>query len=109
APPEAAVYEQTVNPSESVLMPNKSAVMEFVTCRSEGGVIEDGRIYFDTPRSSPWFDEVRREFERLSRFIKRWQSTDRFRFHVGPAAVEAVRAGRLRLRHVGYDLYLAER
>jgi len=103
-PISAAVFERMADPSRSVLMPHKSAALQFVPCRSEGRGLDDGRIYFDTPRVSPWFDNVRRDFERLSRFIKRWAPTDQFRFHVGPAAAAAVRAGQLHLKHARYEL-----
>jgi hypothetical protein len=107
APLEAAVYEPTDDPSHSVVMPHKSALLQFVTCRREGDAIADGRIYFDTRRPNRWYENVRRDFESLSRKIKSWPSTDRFRFHVGPTAAEAVRAGQLKLKNAGYELHLA--
>jgi hypothetical protein len=105
APLEAAVYERTEDPSKSVLMPHKSAVLQFVACRREGGAIADGRIYFDTRRPNRWFEDVRRDFESLSRKIKTWPSTGKFRFYVGPGAAESVRAGKLRLTNAGDELH----
>jgi hypothetical protein len=104
-PPDAAVYEPMAAPGRSVLIPRKSAVIQFVTCRREGDAIDDGRIYFDTPRSNVWFGDVRRAYERLSRLIKRWPRTDRFRFFVGPTAAQGAQAHKLRLLHMGYELH----
>jgi hypothetical protein len=109
APLEAVVYEQTVDPSQAVLIPSKSAVVEFITSGKEGGSLHNGRIYFDTHRSNTWLNEVRRDFGRLGRVIKGWPSTDRFQFHIGPAAMEAVRSGGLHLRHMKHELHPAER
>lgn len=106
-PLEAAVYEATNEPSQSVVMPHKSALLQFVTCRREGSVITDGRIYFDTRRPNRWFEDVRRDFDSLSRKIKSWPATDRSRFYIGPGAAEAVRAGKLKLTNAGYELHLA--
>jgi hypothetical protein len=108
APLDAVTFEEMSDRSRSMLMPDKSPVIQYVTCNRDGNCISNGRIYFDTQRSNPWFDHARRDFERLSRQIKRWPLTDRFRFHVGPAAARTVSAGQLHLRHAVHELYIAE-
>jgi hypothetical protein len=107
-PVDAVTYEPRTAVPRSMLMSRLSPAVQVLPCRREGDAIHDGRVYFDTDVTNPWSSAVRREFERLSRFMKRWPQTDRFHFRVGPAAAAAVRARRMRLVHVGYELALRE-
>jgi len=105
---EAVVYLPAEDPRVSILQPDESVALQVVTCRKDDGAIHDGRVYFNTHRSHPLFGSVKREFERLSRYIGKWPCTSRFRFHVGPAAEAAAGEGRLQLVHVGYGLTMAK-
>ena len=102
-----AVYEPT-DDGRLVLIPHQSPVVEFATCRRDDDWIENGRIYFAATKTASPFDAARKEFESLSRRVKKWVPADRFRFYIGPGALDAVRTGKLRLRHMKYELHPAE-
>lgn len=75
-----------------------SAVIELTPSERRDGVSLPGRIYFTTETRLPWYEPTRRAYERLARYLGKWRETDRFDLRVGPAAAEAVRAGKLRLQ-----------
>ena len=76
----------------------KSPSIELTPSPHRNTLVLPGRIYFTTEPEVPSFEATKRAYERLVRFLSKWDKTDPSGACVGPATAEALRAGRVELR-----------
>ncbi len=93
---EAFYRQMTGRPSESVMMPYVSPVIELVPCCREGDKVYQGRIYIDAPTDDPWSSVVYEAYERLASHIKKWTDIG-YSTCVGPHTLQCARNGTIRL------------
>jgi hypothetical protein len=75
----------------------ESPVIELTQSQRSRDIILPGRIYFATERHRSGFDAARRAYDRLARYLGKWETTEAFGYRVGPATSGAVHAGRVKL------------
>jgi hypothetical protein len=102
-PPEALRYRPVADGVRQRIDETASAGIEMSPSSRVGDTLLPGRIYFATERRLAWFEATKRAYDRLVRFLGKWDKTEPFGFRVGPAAAAAARAGRMELRMAERD------
>lgn len=106
-PREALRYCTVADGVRQRIDESESAGIEVKPSPRREHTILPGRIYYATERHLPWFDATKRAYNRLARYLGKWDKTEPFGFRVGPSTAEAVRAGRVQLRTAEGDPPLA--
>jgi hypothetical protein len=101
---EAFYHELPGDPSGSMLASQVSPVIQVVPSQIRDGELSNGRIYFGLAQADRRYPVAHKAYERLTRFLREWDKTDQFRFHVGPRTAELAREGRIRLKHHNSEL-----
>jgi hypothetical protein len=104
---EAFYHELSNGDPISILGMTVSPVTEFRPSQREGNKLSDGRIYFNMDRHVTHFEQGKKGYERLARYVRKWQKTRQYRFHVGPHTANEVAKGRLAIVHFNEELSLA--
>lgn len=93
---EAFYKQMNGRPSEAMMMPYVSPVIEFTPCSREGDKVYHGRIYIDAPTDDPWSPVIYKAYESLARHIKQWTDVG-YSTYVGTRTLQLVRIGKIRL------------
>jgi hypothetical protein len=111
APPEALEYSVVADGVRKRIEQPKSGSIELKPSPCHDNLVLPGRIYFTTEPSMPSFEPAKHAYDRLVRYLGKWQKTEPFGARVGPATAEATRAGSVELRMAERDppLALADR
>lgn len=108
SPAEAFYREVGDEPCVSRLMKNVSPVTEVRSSHCEGDRLSDGRIHFNMDSHVSHFEQGKKGYEQLARFIRKWKKTTQYRFYVGPHTANEVAEGRLKLVHWNEELAIAK-
>jgi hypothetical protein len=98
--PEEALYKKLAEePSVSKLTSWASPVIEVSPCQLDGDQARPGRVYFDMEAQDDRYTAAFKGYNRLARYLQKWQLADSERLRVGPHTAAEWAAGRLLLRH----------
>jgi hypothetical protein len=108
APVEAFYREVPSDPGQSRIMGQASPVIQFLRSPCDGRCVYNGRLYLATAHDDPRYPAVKKTYDQLVRFVRKWTRTDRFGFYVGPRTAEMARRGEIRLMHHQIELIVAD-
>jgi len=74
-----------------------SAVIEVCPCQRLNESLGRGRIYVDFDRRDPRYEAVNKGYERLARYLRKWERFPGLPFSIGPHTLEQGRRRKLRL------------